>query len=678
MILAEGSVSYRLGMLAPVENGELVEAHMRKAHEYYNKLVEIERWKRSEVDKYWADRGGYSAKLEEMENLRGEARSLPKKSVERAAKYEAVDALREELFALRLAEEDKARDTPEARRRVQRAKELRAEARAKGRKLRAPELAKMLDAEPDCVAPRDRLRMEIAAEYAARGKSVSPMMMSRRLRKAGFKSSTDEIEQEAKRRDYAAYEESGISPGTRACVVSRLERAIEDTKHNPPAFQRWSEAAVSLGVSFRKVDDLRVAELFSGRSNHARIERVPDSPNVKPGSRRSGRRARLWLRIASREDRTPVWAVFPLWLERSPLPMDARVTAIRVKRERVGVHDRWIAIIGVSLAAGASRVTSGEARGVVAFDLTWRRLANGRIRAAYWCDDKGEHGSIEVPDSTVQALAKTGDLRELMSRMLHWSVKAEEGQPAEEGGIVVDLARWLRDRGDDLPSWLSKVTPHVGKWRSAQRLNGLAEHWADNRFPGDEDMYASLDEWRKRWRHLYEWAERGNASALAHRTEHYRMEIARLVGRYATVVVRDLDIAGMKLRKKRSSLVKIDDAIRAIMQLAAPGELRETIANAAKRRGRLLVKLDDERLPTTCSMCGATCEWDRAAEIEHTCEHCGAHWDQHHNVARNLLAVHRERFGGGENTGGARDAAKPLKRKDKSRGRSGDAADAAE
>ena len=43
-------------------------------------------------------------------------------------------------------------------------------------------------------------------------------------------------------------------------------------------------------------------------------------------------------------------------------------------------------------------------------------------------------------------------------------------------------------------------------------------------------------------------------------------------------------------------------------------------------------------------VCGASDAWDRAGQLRHRCG-CGAEWDQHENIARNMLAAHGDSFG---------------------------------
>lgn len=653
----EGAYSFRMSSRAPTENAELVREHLAAAHRYYNALVEVERWRRKEIESYWAKRGGYEEQIAKVAALREQARELPK-GAERNALYRQADDAQSDVWRLQRETELSASTTPEARRRKERAKELRTEARLRGDKLADAQLAALLDREPDCVAPRDKLRLEIAAEYAAMGKAVSGIVMNQRMRDAGFVSATDDIEQEAKARDYTAYKESGLSFGTRAVVADAFERAVKDAAPEAPSFKRFDEHSVSLGVSFTVQDAFTGHALFNGGNTRVSIERAPDPPGMTPGSRRSGKRAVLRLRIATAPDKSAVWASFPLLLDRREIPPDARVSSVRVSKYRLGVHDQWSVVVGVDLPKPATPRAS-KAKGVVAVDLTWRRLASGAIRSAYYADEHGVCGSIEVDDRVTSAINKSRDLQEICSRLLHWSSKGD-GESLE-GGIVVELAAWLQGR-DDLPDWLAEVAPHIGKWRSAPRLNRLAEQWASNRFAGDDEIFDAVDKWRRNWRHLYEWAERGRSGALARRLEIFRLAIKPLVERYETIVVRGLKLADMKVRKRADAteLVMVDDNVRSIMQLAAPGIFREQLSGIARRRGRHVVSLDDASLPVRCHVCGKSCDWDRAKSLTHACEYCGVEWDQHYNVARNMLALYRERFGSEEKPASARKARKPA------------------
>lgn len=678
----EFSRAYKFGLLAPIVNADAVYAQLRGAHRYYNALVEIERWKQGQIDRFWAERGGYTDKLDRLAELNSKVRETPKN--ERKPLYEEIDALRKEIWEARRAAQLEAAETPEERRRKERAAELRAQAKAEKRKLSKEELTALLDADPECVSPRDRVRIAYLAECKAAGKKLHPPTLAKRLREAGIVSPVDDIEQEAKKRDYEAYQAQGISHGTRALVTAAFNKAVDDSakRYELPRFRSWEEARTSIGVVFQRAHEFRCADMLNGSSRWARIEVDPNND----------RKALLYIRIGSEENGDPIWAVFPMVYELK-LPPEGLIGMVRVKRERVGLHDRWSAIVLCSVPATYRVPVPVERGGAVAVDLAWRRLPSGAIRCGYWCDERGNHGSIELPYRVSDRLAKVRSLESIISRQIYWSNKIT----GEEGGIVIELAKWLYDHRDSLPDWLMEHAPYIRKWRSGHRLARLVEHWLQNRFDGDEDMLGArdpderadivarlsrtrwkddalvlegervlgpLDMWRRRWRHLVEWAENQHASTLRYRDECMRIEVNKLTRAYDTIVVRGLDVAKMKERKPGGDgLQPLHDNVASVMTIASPGKLREELARSAKARNRVFVKVEESWFATTCHACGSTCEWDRAKHLRHQCERCGAEWDQHHNIAMNMLSHYRERLGGGKSTGPARKAGKGAKRR---------------
>jgi hypothetical protein len=674
---------------------------MRAAHDYYNQGIAIERWRRAEVEHYWAERGGYLDQLEKLHNLRERARTLPKGDEARALHGQA-DELERDLWKKQRQAELDATSTPEARRRRERASELRAEAKARGEKLSPAQLTQLLDADPTCMSPRDRMRAEIVAEYERAGKRVSAKALHGRLREAGFAAPTEHIEDEAKRRDYEAYQTSGISYQSRAIVAQRRDMAIASSGSKPPRFRRW-DGSGAIGVSFTRADDVRYGDLLGGKNLWARLAPRHESPRLAPpntlswseliargwrreliiahASRRAdrelanierleaelgirsrvqsvprptysahggpkearaARRLVLSLRIGTTERREPIWVEVPIELQAEPIPLDARIAAIKVFVTRVGLHDSWHAVFCTEVDQPV-RVLTAPASGVVAINSCWRRLPDGAIRVAYWVDDRGNEGSIEVPSATLSRLRRAEELESTASR--HWLSAVDRGEGLREReGIIVELEGWLSSR-KDLPDWLSEAARHVRKWRSPFRLQTLINEWRSRRFAGDEDIFARLLFWLERWRHLFEWSTHLDRRARAHRREHYRIVASKLAA-YETVIVRGFDMAAMKRRSRspRSEVASIEDAVRAVQMKAASGELREHVESAAYREGRLLARIEEDWLTTTCHACGVSCECDRANQLRHRCS-CGAEWDQHENIARNMLAAHEQRVG---------------------------------
>jgi putative transposase len=104
----------------------------------------------------------------------------------------------------------------------------------------------------------------------------------------------------------------------------------------------------------------------------------------------------------------------------------------------------------------------------------------------------------------------------------------------------------------------------------------------------------------------------------------------RLAATYGTVVVEDLNIAGM-LRNRRLARHIAD---------AGFGQIRRQLGYKTTRHGGRLVTAD-RFYPSskTCSGCGAVKAKLALSQRTYTCDHCGLVIDRDHNAARNLAAL---------------------------------------
>jgi hypothetical protein len=654
------TIAYRYRIRRVLSDERRVIDEIRAGHRLYNDLVAIERTRRKDVAAFWAQQGGYTDELAKLEALIARAEALPK-SPERRTAWQEVDSQRD-LVKERERAAIAAQDSAPKTRRKERAKELRAEAKARGEKLTPKQLADLLDAEPDCVTPRDRMRLEIVREYEDRGVKVSAKTLAKRLRESGLAGPTEPIEAAARAAAYAAYKARGVSPGTRAVVTDAHEKSLEDAGGREQRFKPWSGRG-SFGVQVQ--GGAEIAQLY-GSHTMVRLAKLPPSKGMTAGSRRDTRHE-LRVRIGS-DGRAPAWAVFEATLHR-PLPDEAKVMGVRVTVERIGVHDHWHVVFTCQVPSAVyRRRIDARIGGAVAVDIGWRS-DDGNLRVGYLADARGVSEAINMPESTtrirgVKGMRQRRTLRERheharsLQSILSRHFATEDRAAGTRGGMLHELADWLESR-DMLPQWLVEATVSIRQWRSQPRLNRLAEQWLDNRFAGDEDILPKLDAWRRKWRHLEEWRAREAQHILAVRDEHYRLVALRLARDYDTIVINGANLALTRKRKSAKQaapeLVMVEDLKRSQAFDAAPGTLREEIVRAAKKHGRTVVPVAFDSM--TCHGCGESCAYDRARHLRHRCEHCGTDWDQDENACRNAL---RERGGDGQSTGCARKPRKPA------------------
>lgn len=139
------------------------------------------------------------------------------------------------------------------------------------------------------------------------------------------------------------------------------------------------------------------------------IEPVPPEAWENPvrAVRRRASRTTVHFRVGS-DGRDPVWVVLPMVMHR-PLPENGIVRQASVVRKRVGRAFRYKLVITVEIPE--TKILFHK-EGVVAVDLGWRKV-EGRVRVAYWADDKGNYGQLVLPDRMIQAFQKLRDLRSI-------------------------------------------------------------------------------------------------------------------------------------------------------------------------------------------------------------------------------------------------------------------------
>lgn len=669
------TIAFRFRVRSILSDRSVVEREMEQSRLLYNDLIAIERLRRTEVTAFWAERGGYADLIEALRVARESACALEKGPEQKAA-FAVAEEIQQEVYAreaLTVKQTKVAAETvdPALAMRKARSKELRAAAKDLGVELTPEQITVQLDKDPACCTKADLIRLECLAEAKRRGVAPSRKAIKSKQRAAGCVGPTEEIDAKARAAGVVAYKARGVTPGTRGFVAKAVEMAIEKSAPWPPRFKPRDLGSDSFGVS--QVVAGHMHEIAQGTHSQVQILPVPDRVSkrgkmTQAGSRRSGRLALLRVRIGSEGPRrSPVWSDFEIIAHR-PLPPDAVVRQLRITRERLGTQYQWHAVFTVQLPDESPLVApTSEQRGVVAVDLGFRSEL-GDTRVGYWADDAGAFDPIYLPTRTwvpkphgvrgartdrvitpADRMKKESDIRAMLSRLF----SSMQGQ----------LVDWLSQNAAILPEWLAEDAKFVGRWRSHARLAQLAKEWRERRFEGDEAILAALVEWHKTWRHNFDWVENSARNAISARTEHYRRMAKRLATKYAVILVNDADFASARRRKTKeetAGLVMVEDRVRRQAQIAAPAELRAELKRAAARYGAILIKAKADSV--TCHECGAACTYDRAASIKHTCEHCGAIWDQDFNAAKNMLRGYKdERLGDDKEPGSARKAGRPRK-----------------
>lgn len=584
--------NYRYGLLKPTVNADLVSEQMLLAHRYRNKLIEIERDRRTEYRKLMgaqddiapleAEMAELVAKREELVQQRSAVRARTRAKSEPVAMKNEIKAIGARMKALRA-------QLNEIRARLAQDEAIKDQARAINE--RAKTRAK--EARATCGVYWGTYLIEEAAMDAARKAKNMPEF--RRFNGYGRVCA-----QMQGGRPLSEVWAPTLDPGTTSTTASKPPNTLFYIhKPHPGAWDR---------------------------------DIIP-----RKGERRRAGRTKLALRIGSGERGKPIWAEWPMIMHR-PLPEGCRIKNATVTRApRALGPDEWFVTIAVELPEAIPhhqrKIPEG---GKVAINLGWCQRPDGGIRSGYLVGDDGWEQEVVVPPRVISALEKASRIRGY--------------RDDNRNQLVAAFLKWRDYLTITPPEWFVERTKHFEQWKSFRRLHDLALEWRKNRWEGDNGGFALFDRfptkemrtsrdwrsvgWRYRDHHLWRYEDGLRRHALGHRKETYRILAARLGERYRTLVIDDTDLS---LFKRSEVEGKHRPAMIGHQQnLAAPSELRQALTNVY---GTRVVTTSATNGSVTCNGCGHQNEIGRTTPDRHiTCSKCEARWDQDANACRNALA----------------------------------------
>jgi len=439
-----------------------------------------------------------------------------------------------------------------------------------------------------------------------------------------WKSRQTQIENNAKVESKAARASCGLYWGSYA-PVEEAARAFR--RGAPPRFHRWTgegKLAVQMQAQAGK-PDFTPDTLTSCSSNLLRLELRPEGIWVD-GKRRPKKlgNALLWFRVGSttvKPKRQPIWAEVPIKLHR-PLPSDCKIKWCYLQRRKRGTKTIWEVCFVLQGEHGAFDPGDQASEGHVGIDVGWRKYED-RLRIAVYSGSDGQEGELCLPDWWLGESRRVERIRGHRDKLLD--------------AAKTELKAWIKGR-ESLPDWLTEAGKHMHQWRSASRLAGLCLRWRGELIKPTTDgaaALASLEAWRERDKHLYEYEAHLRAQLQGSRKDLYRKFAAMLSRKYATAYIEDLDLRKFhQLRAIEEGGDKGTDSIRAYVRDACLSELFDAI----KSRFRHHVKVDPANTTKQCHACSVVdASWVDHAKVDHECSSCSVTWDQDTNAARNLL-----------------------------------------
>lgn len=327
------------------------------------------------------------------------------------------------------------------------------------------------------------------------------------------------------------------------------------------------------------------------------------------------------IRVGSTDKRQPVWLELPIVLHR-PLPADALIRSVRVKRYRLGTQFRYKLFVTIRHDDGAvGRDGDAPVRGLgIVLDC---RETTGDVRVGCWTDTDGAHGELTLPAAVVSQFERLNELRSMLDR--NWN-EARTQLLDWQGAATIPA--WMHDALRDLPLWTDQYRPLT-----------LFRTWAKNRFEGDEWMFGRLADWRGKHDHLRTWASHLRDQVQKRRRELYRILAVQIARKYNRVYITAPERRGPRKERQAPVLSATERERREAhtRAIAAPSILRRILMQTAERERVFVQQVPKTAAGATCPVCGTD---HSTSSLEHgtiTCRSCSAQWDRGHGSALAIL-----------------------------------------
>ena len=327
------------------------------------------------------------------------------------------------------------------------------------------------------------------------------------------------------------------------------------------------------------------------------------------------------VRVASTENRNPIWIKVQAFFEWHRLPADAKIMGVSLVRKSLPPHRmsdgkyhpryQW----SLQFTVRSDEVKPKAITGNCGIDLGWRLFEDGSLRIAYLVGDDGHREELRMPLSLVSRWHKS---RAILS-----------DRDKAFNRAIGDLIAWKN--ATVLPDWFVEACQFCHAWKAKGKLVALINRWHESRITGDESILASLVEWRDHDVHLWQYQVENERKAERIRKHMYLSFANRVAQRYGNIYVEDCDWRKL-MRCLPPDCNVSDDAIKEYQRIASVGQRRECL----KSWGAEMVAA--ENTTKECHNCHSIEVWDQAHELVHQCCLCDVIWDQDENAALNLVA----------------------------------------
>jgi hypothetical protein len=563
-------------------------AEMRAAHQLYNALVSIERWKRRE---YAAVRSRYTPGLSEIEAAYEQLSEWIGEHAGQTGKRGGIREKRQRVTAATGVPTKRVDDETE-RDEIAEMKSWRREASAIAKPLR--------EQFANLVTPAD-------AEYRRRT-SAAPKKdnhAKKRLNASAREAMLSESEwheawKEVARIEETAYKLRGwvaashhLNHGTYVAVGDDVARAGKRPPPRPdgePRKPRQRPAYSSKGL--RKMGWQLAPETTWGAvlAGQCRDLRVSGMRPVGGSGRRW--RATMAIRISTAERGASEWVTAEVAIHR-PVPDDTRIAWAYLVPEERPQQGRWEYSVQLTAEPTAPLITRVSGVGHVEVALRWTQTGDT-------LDVAGLNGAPLVlpggPRGIVAQLRFAESVRSAADRYFDEArgalAERLSGMPTEVQAQCLTLPHWRRHEALRKIAVILRPAASesvIASWRLARLKARLDLHtpfaefaeWCETSGVA-EPFLLWLELWRLKDIHLGQMGEGTRRRAMLRRREFYRVTAARLSEHYATCSISGaVDLAALALRdKSEDSPRELHQAARHNRTLASVHEFKDALAHA--------------------------------------------------------------------------------------------------
>ena len=311
-----------------------------------------------------------------------------------------------------------------------------------------------------------------------------------------------------------------------------------------------------------------------------------------------------------------------------PLPADAGVAQVTLKRARIGQRYRYFLqfVCVLTCTQAAAEPVATPKKKLVAVHMGWSERDDGlTVSAICGSGEAGDSTLVKLPDNVVRALDNCERAQSQRDALFNDSVADIKAALAAMEPLIAD--EQLRD---NVAAIRKLPTTHI----APSRLHRVIARCAALGVATEP-----LTRWAELDRRLWAATAFGSRKAAMARRYFYRGIAADLAHSYDCCAVTDVDLraAALKVNEVTGEKSDFNSKARSNRVRAALSEFRGALVQAFSSAGGVVVAAEYAPLASTCSACGCDAIIDDRTDYQQqSCPSCSEHYPRKANAAANL------------------------------------------